>query len=280
MRRMPRANIDIVVLAEYLCNPMKLGTIRAYGAHVLRLRFNSTAEVFAALEGLGEAAPYSFVNFLNPVRHEAMKTYAYEICEARGWRAPDVMVHPVGTGGGLYGAWKGFRELYELGWIDAMPRMIGVQPAACAPIVEAVATGASFAKPVGDPSATIAQSMAGDAPIKGGRRVLAAIKESGGTAVAVSDDEIREAMVLIAREGILAEPSAAAPVAALRRCLMEGKVQSDDDVVCVVTGTGLKQPSEFADAVASTALAEVNADAGEIALALRRIWSTHSFAGD
>ena len=275
-----RANIDIVVLAEYLCNPMKLGTIRAYGAHVLRLRFNSTAEVFAALEGLGEAAPYSFVNFLNPVRHEAMKTYAYEICEARGWRAPDVMVHPVGTGGGLYGAWKGFRELYELGWIDAMPRMIGVQPAACAPIVEAVATGASFAKPVGDPSATIAQSMAGDAPIKGGRRVLAAIKESGGTAVAVSDDEIREAMVLIAREGILAEPSAAAPVAALRRCLMEGKVQSDDDVVCVVTGTGLKQPSEFADAVASTALAEVNADAGEIALALRRIWSTHSFAGD
>lgn len=267
-----RANIDVVVLAEHLCNPLKLATIRAYGARVFRLRFGSTAEVFDALEKLKNVAPYSFVNFLNPVRHEAMKTYAYEICEAFGWRAPDVMVHPVGTGGGLYGAWKGFRELYDLGWIDAMPRMIGVQPAACAPIARAVATGASSARAVGDPSATIAQSMAGDSPIKGGRRVLAAIRASKGTAVAVPDDEIRRAMTLIAGEGILAEPSAAAPIAALSHCLVDGTVSKDEEVVCVVTGTGLKQPADLAAAGSETPPTEIEADPAEIARALRTIW--------
>jgi threonine synthase len=267
-----RAKIDVVVLAEYLCNPVKLAAIRAYGAHVFRVRFSSTAEVFNALENLGSVAPYSFVNFLNPVRHEAMKTYAYEICETLGWRAPDVMVHPVGTGGGLYGAWKGFRELYELGWIDTVPRMIGVQPADCAPIAVAVANGASVAGPVGDPSATIAQSMAGDAPIKGGRRVLAAIGQSGGTAVAVSDDEIRRAMMLIASEGILAEPSAAAPVAALGLCLADGKIRPTEEVVCVITGSGLKQPTELAASVLEAPPLELNADAAEIAQALASVW--------
>ncbi len=267
-----RANIDVVVLADYLCNPVKLAAIRAYGAHVFRVRSRSTAEVFKALEHLGSEAPYSFVNFLNPVRHEAMKTYAYEICEALGWRAPDVMVHPVGTGGGLYGAWKGFSELYELGWTETVPRMIGVQPSGCAPIVMAVADGASFAGPAGDPSATIAQSIAGGSPIKGGRRVLAAIRRSGGTAVAVSDDEIRRAMALVAGEGVLAEPSAAAPVAALGRCLAEGKIRPNEEVVCVITGSGLKQPTELASTVPAAPPLELNADAAEIAQALASVW--------
>lgn len=238
-----RAGMDAAILVEYLASPVKVAAIRAYGARVISLRFSSSAEVFSALEAIAGNAPYSFVNFINPVRHEAMKTYAYEICEALDWHAPDVMLHPVGTGGGLHGAWKGFRELRELGWIDRTPRMVGVQPAACAPIVKAVQRGAAFTTPDGDPSATIAQSMACDSPIQQGKRVLRAISESAGTAVAVSDAQMTEAMRLLGREGILAEPSAAAPLAGLIEGLRSGTIAPGSEVVCVITGSGLKQPN-------------------------------------
>lgn len=258
-----RAGIDATVLVEYLASPVKVAAIRGYGARVVSLRFGSSAEIFSALEAIAGKAPYSFVNFINPVRHEAMKTYAYEICEALDWRAPDVMLHPVGTGGGLYGAWKGFRELRELGWTDRVPRMIGVQPAACAPIVAAVGRGDALARPAGDPAATIAQSIAADAPIQQGERVLRAIRESGGTAVAVSDSQLTDAMRLLGREGILAEPSAAAPLAGLIECLRTAAVSAGSEAVCVITGSGLKQPADLAQP--GEPVTEVSAgDPGEI----------------
>ena len=267
-----RAALDVAVLAEYLCNPVKIAAMQSYGAQVLRVHFESTGEIFNSLQQLRESVPYTFVNFLNPVRHDAMKTYAYEICEALNWQAPDVMVQPVGTGGGLYGAWKGFKELYELGWVRSLPRMVAVQPAACAPIVRAIQAGTATAGSDGNPSRTIAQSMAGDTPIQGGRRVLAAIRESGGTAVAVDDDELREAMVLLGAEGVLAEPSAAAPLAGLRRCIGDGSVSPSEEVVCVVTGSGLKQPAELVRARAVSEPIDVHADPASIANALSRLW--------
>jgi len=258
-----RAGIDATVLVEYLASPVKVAAIRGYGARVVSLRFGSSAEIFSALEAIAGTAPYSFVNFINPVRHEAMKTYAYEICEALDWRVPDVMLHPVGTGGGLYGAWKGFRELRELGWTDRVPRMIGVQPASCAPIVAAVERGDALARPAGDPAATIAQSIAADAPIQQGERVLRAIRESGGTAVAVSDSQLTDAMRLLGREGILAEPSAAAPLAGLIECLRTAAVSAGSEAVCVITGSGLKQPADLAQP--GEPVTEVSAgDPGEI----------------
>jgi len=269
-----RAGMDAAVLVEYLASPVKVAAIRGYGARVIGLRFGSSAEIFGALEAIGDRAPFSFVNFINPVRHEAMKTYAYEICEALGWRAPDVMLHPVGTGGGLYGAWKGFRELYDLGWIDRLPRMIGVQPRACPPIVRAVQRGDAFAAPDGDPGATIAQSMACDAPIQRGERVLRAIRESGGTAVAVSDGQLTEAMRLLGREGILAEPSAAAPLAGLLECLRTGAVPAASEAVCVITGSALKQPGDLAGP-GDSPVPEVQAgDPGQILQVLDEVWST------
>lgn len=274
-----RAGLEVAVLVEYNCNPVKLASIQSYGAHLLKVQFDSTGEIFDSLQRLRDLVPYTFVNFFNPVRHDAMKTYAYEVCEALDWRAPDVMIHPVGTGGGLYGAWKGFKELYELGWVSSMPRMIAVQPAACAPIVRAIELGAATAQPDGDPSRTIAQSIAADTPIQEGRRVLAAVRESEGTAVAVDDDELREAMALLGTEGVLAEPSAAAPLAALRRCLEEGRVARSDEVVCVVTGSGLKQPAELAHTRAVSGPLEVHADAVSIAEALDRLWRVPSPTG-
>ncbi|MQA81025.1 MAG: threonine synthase [Streptosporangiales bacterium] len=243
-----RAGMNATVLVEDSANDTKVAAISLYGARVMRLSYRSSLEIFASVSALAEAGFYSFVNFINPVRHEGMKTYAYEICEALDWRAPDVMVHPVGTGGGLWGAWKGFRELQRMGVIDRLPRMIGVQPAASAPLVRAFQDGQTIAGAHGDASLTVAQSIAGDAPIQGGTRVLRAIYESGGRAVAVDDRDLFEAMRLLGREGVAAEPSAAASVAGLLRARTQGWVADDETVVAVVTGSAQKQPDALVKA--------------------------------
>ena len=243
-----RAGIDATVFVESFANETKVAAISLLGAEVYRLQYDSSLEIFEALEELSRQGQYSFVNFINPIRHEAMKVYAYEICEALAWRAPDVMVHPVGTGGGLWGAWKGFLELRELGFIDRVPRMVGVQPAVCAPLVEAFDQGRPSTVPTGDASATIAQSIAGDDMIHGGRRILRAVRESGGRAIGVSEAEILQAMRLLGGEGVSAEPSAAVGIAALQRGRTEGWLSPDDVVVSVVTGQALKQPSALLSA--------------------------------
>ncbi len=258
-----RAGIDATVLVEDVANESKIAAIGLYGARVLRLRYRSSLEIFASVSALSEAGFYSFVNFINPVRHEGMKTYAYEICEALGWKVPDVMVHPVGTGGGLWGAWKGFRELRRMGVIDRLPRMIGVQAAASAPIVRAFNEGKAAAGPHGDATRTVAQSIAGDAPIQGGTRVLRAIYDSGGRAVAVDDRDLYEAMRLLGAEGVTAEPSAAASVAALLRARAQGWVSEDDTVVAVVTGSGQKAPEALVRAAPPPA-GVVRADPAEL----------------
>ncbi|HEX3590313.1 MAG TPA: pyridoxal-phosphate dependent enzyme, partial [Pseudonocardiaceae bacterium] len=210
-----RAGLRATVFVEAAANEAKVAAISLYGARVYRLHYDTSEQIFAALDELAAGGQYSFVNFVNPVRHEAMKTYAYEIVERLGGAVPDVMVHPVGTGGGLWGAWQGFRELRELGVTDRVPRMIGVQPAVCAPLVDAFDNGRAESRTVGDASATIAQSIAGDSMIHGGRRLLRALRESGGAAVGVSEDDIAEAMRLLGAAAVAAEPSAAASLAAL-----------------------------------------------------------------
>jgi threonine synthase len=249
------------VFVESAANATKVAAISLYGARVYRLHYDSSAEIFDALDTLARQGEYSFVNFVNPVRHEAMKTYAYEIVEQLGGAVPDVMVHPVGTGGGLWGAWKGFRELRELGVIDRLPRMIGVQPAVCAPLVEAFEHGRSSTGVVGDASATVAQSIAGDSMIHGGRRLLHAIRESGGAAVGVTEDEIAEAIRLLGTQAVAAEPSAAASLAALLHARERGLVGPRESVVAVVTGSALKQPGVLTE-LAPSPLGEVRAEAG------------------
>lgn len=256
-----RAGMRATVFVESAANATKVAAISLYGARVYRLHYDSSAEIFDALDALARQGEYSFVNFVNPVRHEAMKTYAYEIVEQLGGAVPDVMVHPVGTGGGLWGAWKGFRELRELGVIDRLPRMIGVQPAVCAPLVEAFEHGRSSTGVVGDASATVAQSIAGDSMIHGGRRLLHAIRESGGAAVGVTEDEIAEAIRLLGTQAVAAEPSAAASLAALLHARERGLVGPRESVVAVVTGSALKQPGALTE-LAPSPLGEVRAEAG------------------
>ena len=264
-----RAGIRATVLVEAAANDAKVALISMHAAAVHRLDYDTSDEVFAAIKTLAQQGHYTYVNFINPIRHEAMKVTAYEICEALDWRAPDVVAHPVGTGGGLWGAWKGFRELYALGLIDRLPRMIGVQPAACAPLAEAFGAGREATIRTGDASATIAQSIAGDAMIHSGRRVLRAIRDSGGTAVAVEEEEIAASMRALGATGISAEPSAAVSHAALASVHRAGWLDPGARAVAVVTGTGLKQPTTLQQ-IAPPTIGRVRADATELSTILTR----------
>jgi threonine synthase len=246
--------------------------IGLYGAKTAVLHYESMSQITEMLEqGVRQLGLYQFVNFINPIRHEAMKTYAYEISQQLGWRAPDVMIHPVGTGGGIWGAYKGFQELCELGWIDHSPRMAAVQPRATAHFYQAFKEGSKTAGKFGDPTQTIAQSIAADAPIQGGERVLKAVYDSNGFANGVSDEEILEAMRLLGKEGISAEPASAASLAALKRAVQNGQVHPHETVVCIITGSGLKQPSAVQMASSEIDL-KLNANISELAHLVESLW--------
>ena len=161
-----------------------------------------------------------------PYRVEGKKTLGYEIAEQLAWTLPDVIVYPTGGGTGLVGMWKAFDEMQQLGWIsEKRPRMISVQAAGCAPIENAstLASGLRIPKAIGD------------------FLILNAIRESGGTAIAVTDDELIDGAKEMARtEGIFAAPEGGACVPAVRKLLERGEIKPDEKVVLFNTGSGIK----------------------------------------
>ena len=180
-----------------------------------------------------------------PYRLEGKKTLGYEIAEQSAWTLPDVIVYPTGGGTGLIGMWKAFDELQQLGWIsEKRPRMISVQAAGCAPIVRAFAAGERFAAEF-ENAATVASGLRVPKAI-GDFLILDAIRESGGTAIAVTDDELMEGARELARtEGIFAAPESGACVPALRTLLARGDVKPDERVVLFNTGSGIKYLDAF-----------------------------------
>ena len=175
-----------------------------------------------------------------PYRIEGKKTMGYELAEQLGWELPDVILYPTGGGTGLIGMWKAFDEMERLGWIgSARPRMVSVQASGCAPIVRAFEAGAASADEI--PNAhTVASGLRVPRAI-GDFLILRALRESGGTAVAVDDDDlIGGVRSLCETEGILAAPEGGACVAALRRLVETGWVGRNERVVIFNTGTGVK----------------------------------------
>lgn len=177
-----------------------------------------------------------------PYRVEGKKTMGYELAEQFGWTLPDAIIYPTGGGTGIIGMWKAFAELEQLGWIGAArPRMISVQAAGCAPVVRAFEHGQDHAEPWQNAS-TIADGLRVPAPFAD-YLILQAIRESGGTAVAVTDDEIREAVGELARgEGLFAAPEGAATYAGFKQLVSRGFLRANDRVVLFNTGAGLKYP--------------------------------------
>lgn len=177
-----------------------------------------------------------------PYRLEGKKTMGYELAEHFDWELPDVIIYPTGGGTGLIGMWKAFEEMELIGWISGhRPRMISVQSTGCAPIVRAFKQGAEEAERWQDPE-TVASGLRAPGTI-GDFLILRAIRDSGGTAIAIPDDEILQALrQLAATEGILACPEGAATLAAAIRLREQGLLDADERVVLFNTGAGLKYP--------------------------------------
>ncbi len=175
-----------------------------------------------------------------PYRVEGKKTLGYELAEQLGWKLPDVVIYPTGGGTGLIGMWKAFDEMEKMGWIGPeRPRMVTVQAAGCAPIVRAFAEGNRFADEF--PNATTTASGLRVPRAVGDFLILDALRASGGTAVAVTDEElIAAAREVGASEGLFVAPEGAACLPALRKLLTSGEVKAGEQVVLFNTGAGVK----------------------------------------
>ncbi len=194
-------------------------------------------------EAVQQRSGYQEVSTLKePYRIEGKKTMGYEIAEQLGWRVPDVILYPAGGGVGLIGIHKAMLEMRELGWIGAkLPRLVAVQAAGCSPIVDAFDAGLDESTLV-EGTHTLAFGINVPKAL-GDFLVLQAVRESGGTAVAVTDEEIlAEVAALASREGTWICPEGAACMVAARQLREGGWIAEGDEVVVLNTGTGLKYP--------------------------------------
>ena len=183
---------------------------------------------------------YDVSTLKEPYRIEGKKTMGYEVAEQLGWELPDAIFYPTGGGVGMIGMWKAFDEMETLGWIGKKrPKMIAVQAEGCQPIVRAFNEGAARSQ-FWENASTVAAGLRVPKPL-GDFLVLNAVRESGGTAIAVADDVLIEAGIRLAtEEGMFAAPEGAACIAAAERLLAEGFLSKDDQIVIYNTGSGLK----------------------------------------
>ncbi len=213
---------------------------RTYGAHVTLVDglISDCARMVA--ERKQAEGWFDISSLKEPFRVEGKKTMGYEVAEQMGWKLPDAIVYPTGGGVGLIGMWKAFEEMETLGWIgEKWPRMVSVQSSGCAPIVKAWDEGRAASEP-----------WTGAATLAAGLRVpkayadyliLDILRKSRGTAIAVTDAEIMDALRAWAtHEGIFAAPEGAAALAAYRRLLASGFFEPEQKVVLFNTGSGLK----------------------------------------
>jgi len=214
---------------------------RLYGANVTLVDGLITDAGRLAAEMGGPLGWYDVSTLKEPYRIEGKKTMAYELAEQMNWSWPDWIVYPTGGGTGMVGMWKAFEELETIGWVvpGRRPRMVSVQAEGCAPIVRAFQEGKENAT-MWEGASTIADGLRVPRAI-GDFLMLRAIRESGGTALAVSDSSmVRGMLELGAREGISAAPEGGAALAAIQRLAGEGRIKPHESVVLFNTGGALK----------------------------------------
>lgn len=193
-----------------------------------------------AAEGVQKHNRFDVSTLKEPYRLEGKKTMGYELAEQFNWRLPDVIIYPTGGGTGLVGMWKAFDELEQLGWIDAgRPRMVSVQAEGCAPIVRAFQNGDTFAG-YWEGAHTLADGLRVPAAI-GDFLILNTLRESGGTALSVSDAQMIRGIKEIGRtEGIFVSPETGATLAAFKQLRKKGWINEGENVVLFNTGSGYK----------------------------------------
>lgn len=253
------AGINSIVFAPKYASREKVASIMVYGSKVFLIDGTfDDAKIIAKI--VAEKLGWIFNGgVLNPIRQEGKKTLAYEICEQLGWTSPDWYFQSVGMGTAAIGAFKGFKEFLAFDWVNRIPRIACVQAEGCAPIVKAFKLNSEVIEVIKEPK-TIASAIAVGDPV-GWPLLHRALKECNGVAEAVSDDEILEAYKMLARfEGIYAEPAAAAPLALIKRFKDSGYLDSDEIIVCIISGFGLKDVSTTISVVGEPTIIPKNID--------------------
>lgn len=232
-----------VIFVPHTAPQAKVAQLLAYGATVLLVDGTYDQAFDLCLEAAEVFGWYNRNTAYNPYMSEGKKTAAYEVCEQLGnggLKAPDVIVIPVGDGCIIGGIHKGLRDLEALGWIDRMPRLIGVQAEGASPLAEAWERGLEGWEMKPAAVHSIADSIVAGLP-RDRTKALRAVRETGGAFVRVSDEEILAAIPALAGScGVFAEPAAAAAYAGLVKSVEKGLVRAEERVVVLITGSGLK----------------------------------------
>jgi len=232
-----KAGLICHVIVPKLVDVGKLAQMLVYDAIIEEFGETVDDSIRRAKALAKETGWYQATPELNPLVIEAQKTISYEVYEQFG--VPEWFIVSMGSGGTIYSIWKGFKELKQLGITNSLPKMVGVQPKGCAPVVKTLAEGRSQPIKVSKPftralAVLVANPLQGELAIK-------AIKESEGLTLTVSDSEIFAAELQIAKlEGMFAEPASSATIAALKKLVKNGRINSEESVVCLITGSGLK----------------------------------------
>ena len=233
-----RAGLRTVVLLKADTPPEKIRAAGIYGPILLKVR-GDYGELFAASLDIGRRHGIYFMNSVDPLRIEGYKITGYEIFRQLGGRVPRYLFVPVSSGGHLLGLMRAFLDLREEGFTAELPKLVGVQAKGCSPVARAFAGGKArysrFPR-----SATVAHAISNSAP-PGGNLVLKLVRENKGMVMAVTDAEILAAQRELAElEGIFADPASATVLAALIRLSRKQRLSLRDEVVLVITGSGLK----------------------------------------
>ena len=237
-----RAGIKTTVFCPADTPEVNVREIALQGASVYRVNglIDDCGKIVG--EGVAKVGWFDTSTLKEPYRIEGKKTMGLELAEQLGWELPDVILYPTGGGTGLIGMWKAFAELETIGFIGSKrPRMVAVQAAGCAPMVRAYEAGQEHA-PRWENAQTIAAGIRVPQAI-GDFLILRAVRESGGFAIAVTDDAITAAVDEVARvEGLLLCPEGAATYAALKAALADGRIRRDERALLFNCATGLKYP--------------------------------------
>ncbi len=247
------ANLKTIIFVPQNAPRAKIAQLLLYDATVLQVDGSYDDAFDLCCQAAEKWGWYNRSTAINPYLGEGKKTGALEICEQLNWQVPDYVFVPVGDGCIFQGVWKGFKEFFEIGLIECLPKMIGVQAEGASPLVKAWLAGDKQAKPM--TAQTVADSISVGVP-RDQVKALRAVRESGGQFVAVSDEEILFAISILARKvGVLAEPAGATGLAGLKKLVEMGVCGEKDRVAVLVTGHGLKDIEGVMKAVSQTPLA-------------------------
>ena len=232
-----KAGIDCTIYCPTSTSKGKLAQISMYGAKLKLIEGNRAATTQAVLEA-AETTYYASHNW-NPFFLEGTKTIAFEIAEQLGWQAPDHVICPIGFGSVYMGLWVGFGELHAQGIITQIPRLLGVQSAACCPVYKAYSENRSQVERSPQTYETLAEGITSEAPIRGDT-IMQAIRETNGAITIVDETEIEVGIKALASKGIYVEPTSAVIVKAFDRFVESGVIRTGDITVSILTGSGLK----------------------------------------